>query len=745
MMFHQSLPRPPTKVLASSALLVFCAWPGLAQQTAAPAQRPLRNELAGSASPYLRSAANQPVHWQAWGEDVFALAKRLDRPIYLDIGAIWCHWCHVMDQESYENPEIAAMINDLFIPLKVDRDLRPDIDQRYQRAVVELAGRGGWPLTAFLTPDGEVFYGGTYFPPETLKAVASQVAQGYRQQRHRVAFTAQAVRRQLMTVFTGKTDTVSAEIINAVIEDARQRFDPAWGGFSQAPKFSSSNVVTLLIDRYVQTGDKNLVEMVTTTLDKMAAGGVRDQLSGRFHRYTTDRHWRVPHFEVMLYTQAEILSNYLNAYALTGTDLYRDVAEGIIDFLKSSFSSPEGGFFASQDADVSLDDEGSYYTWSAGQLEAAVSAAEAEALRRYYDIRPRGEMANVPKAKDPTQNVLWVAMLPEKIAKELRRPVEEVTRLIESGRRKMREVRRARRAPPIDRTIFSDWNGLMVSSYLKAYEILGHDEARDFALKTLDFILEHSFEPAAGLYHSYLDGERHVPGLLDDQVMIARALLDAYEVTGEPRYLARARQIIEWTVAHLWDAKGGGFFDTRPTPNAVGLLAIPRKAIQDTPSTSGNAVAAQVLNRLYYLTQENRYRDYARRTIESFAGRARDEGTFVAALGIAAEEYLEYPTTVVVIGRAGDPVAGSLRRAALTAFRPGKIVMRVEPDRVDRKQLPAAVTPVLDSIGPERWPLAFVCSGTSCAPPTGNATEVASLVKTFGLQPRAPGASPRRQ
>lgn len=728
--------------VAASAIVLADpgSWVGAAAQTDQPQ---LRNELAESSSPYLRSAAKQPVHWQEWTNDVFALARRLDRPIYLDIGAIWCHWCHEMDRESYENPEIAALINDLFIPVKVDRDLRPDIDQRYQRVISELNGSGGWPLTAFLTPDGNVFYGGTYLPPETLKPVVRQASQGYRNDRDRVVFTAQALRRRLAGLSSGTAGTVSAGIIDQVVDNIRRNFDSAEGGFADAPKFPTSNAITLLIDRYVQTGDRRLLEMVTKTLDKMAAGGVRDQLSGRFHRYATDRYWRLPHFEVMLYTEAEVLANYLDAYALTGRDSYRQVAEELIDFLQSSFSGTEGGFFATQDADASPDDEGSYYTWSVAQLDAAVSAAEADVLKRLYDIRPRGEMANAPKTNDPAQNVLWVAATPEQIARDVRRPVDEVNRLIESGRRKMIAVRTARRTPAIDRNILSDWNGMMVSSYLKAYETLGDEEARAFALKTLDFILRRSFDANAGLYHSLLGSERLVPGLLDDQVMIARALLDAYEVTGEPIYLMRARQIMVWTIQNLWDAGGGGFFDSRPNPNAAGLLAIPRKEIRDAPSTSGNAVAAQVLNRLYYLTQDTRFRDFARRTIETFAGRARDEGTIVAALGIAAGEYLEYPTTAVVIGRAGDPVAASLHRAALTTFRPGKMVLRVEPDRVDRQQLPAAVRPVLDGIGPERWPLAFVCSGTVCALPTASPTEVTSLVKNFGRRQEAPDA-PRR-
>jgi uncharacterized protein YyaL (SSP411 family) len=728
------------RVLCLAAAIVLTQSGLAVRATAQGSQLQLRNELAESSSPYLRAAARQPVHWQQWSMAVFELARRLDRPIFLEIGAIWCHWCHEMDRESYENREIAALVNELFVPVKVDRDLRPDIDQRYQRAVSDFNGSAGWPLIAFLTPDGNVFYGGTYLPPETFRSVARQVAEGYRKDRDRVALTARSLRARLATLSSGPPGAVSTQILDQVLDDIRRNFDSAEGGFSTgAPKFPTSNAATLLIHRYVQTGDRRLLEMVTKTLDEMADGGLRDQLSGRFHRYTTDRAWRVPHFEVMLYTQAEVLSTYLDAYALTGRPLYRQVAEELIAFLQTSFAGRDGGFSASQDADASADDDGSYYTWNVAQLAAAVSPAEADVLERYYDIRPRGEMASAPKTKDPTQNVLWVAATPGQIATELRKPVGEIERTIESGRRKLIEARRARRPPAIDRNLLSDWNGMMVSSYLKAYEVLGHEEARSFALATLDFILKRSVSANAGVYHSLLGSELQVPGLLDDQVMIARALLDAYQVTANPTYLTRAGQIMTWTLQHLWDASGGGFFDSRPNPAAAGLLGVPRKEIRDTPSTSGNAVAVQVLNRLHHLTQDTRFREFARRTIEAFASRARDEGTIVAALAVATEGYLEHPTTAVVIGRAADPAAASLHRAALSAFRPGKLVIRVEPDRVDRQQLPPAVRPVLDGIAPERWPLAFVCSGTACALPTASPEDVTALVKNFGRGVKPPG------
>lgn len=706
--------------------------PGSSGSESAAATGTLHNNLANSPSAYLRSAADQPVHWQPWGDEAFALAALLDKPVYLDIGAIWCHWCHVMDRESYENPAIAALINEHFVPIKVDRDLRPDIDQRYQRAVAVLTGASGWPLTAFLTPAGEVVYGATYLPPSQLLVLLPEVAAVYHSEPEKVASATAALREHLRdNVFGGVAGEVSETLVEAAVQTARERFDAEWGGFGEAPKFPQGNALELLLARHVATSDDSLLEMVTTTLDRMATGGIRDQLSGRFHRYSTDKYWRLPHFEIMLYDQAEILSNYLDAFALTGSELYRRVAMEQIAFLTRSFSFAAGGFFANQDADTSLDDDGSYYTWSVDQLNRVVDADEAEVLRHHFDIRDSGEMAVNGEQLD--QNVLWIAAEPAVIAPRVGKSLGAVEELLASGRTKLRAARQLRRAPQIDRSLYSDGNGMMVSSFLKAYATLGDEPARDFALRTLDFLLDNTRAADGSMYHAWLDGEARVAGLLDDQVMVARALLDAYATTGETRYLNSARALVAWALDHLWDTDAGGFFDAEPDPDAIGLLSTPRKPVQDAPSASGNGVGAQVLNRLYYLTQDDVYRQRAGETIAAFAGQMPAAGISAAALAIAVQQYVQYPTTVVIVGAGDNPLSRALHTAALGAFRPGKVLIVARPEELDRDRLPEPVAAIVESVDSSRWPLAFVCSAATCAPPTNDVKRLHELIERFEL------------
>src|SRR5271154_1568901 len=392
------------------------------------------NSLSKASSAYLRSAMHQPIRWHEWGEEAFATAQRENKPILLDIGAVWCHWCHVMDRESYDSPEIAEIINERFIAVKVDRDERPDIDSRYQVAVSSISGQGGWPLTAFLTPDGKPFYGGTYFPPDdhygrpSFKRVLLAISDAFHEKHGDVVEQAKMVENAISHAesFTGKSATFSPAVVDAIVKSALEMFDPANGGFGSAPKFPHPSTLDLLIDQYVRSGDEQIRGVFVSTLEKMARGGVYDQLAGGFHRYSVDERWVVPHFEKMCYDNSELLKNYVHAYQATGSEFFAGVAKDIIRWMDEWLSDREhGGFYASQDADISMDDDGDYFTWTLAEALAVLSDEEARVASLYYDISEVGEMQH-----DSTKNVLWVSALPEEIAARMSVGVSKVLDLL---------------------------------------------------------------------------------------------------------------------------------------------------------------------------------------------------------------------------------------------------------------------------------------------------------------------------
>ncbi len=378
------------------------------------------NRLKDSASPYLRSAAHQPIDWHEWGDPAFARAEAEDKPILLDIGAVWCHWCHVIDRESYENSEIAKIINENFVAIKVDRDERPDVDARYQSAVSAISGQGGWPLTGFLLPNGKPFFGGTYFPPEDamgrpgFRRILLAVADSYRNKRAELVRAADHLADAVAQaeVFTGARGEFDPGIVDEQIASVTKQFDIKNGGFGHAPKFPHSSAVDLILERYQQTKEKHLLAMVETTLEKMARGGVYDQLAGGFHRYSVDERWLVPHFEKMSYDNSELLKNYLHGAQTTNNWIMGETAEGIIAWVNEVLSDQQnGGFFASQDADYSLDDDGDYFTWTLDEVRAALTPEESRIAELYYDVEAHGEMHH-----NPAKNVLWVAREFDEIA-----------------------------------------------------------------------------------------------------------------------------------------------------------------------------------------------------------------------------------------------------------------------------------------------------------------------------------------
>src|SRR4051812_11046208 len=401
------------------------------------------NRLSEAASAYLQSAAHQPIHWFPWGPEAFSIAASANKPVLLDIGAVWCHWCHVMDGESYENPDIASFLNENFICIKVDRDERPDVDTRYQRAVQTLTQQGGWPLTAFLTPAGEVFFGGTYFPPDGkfgrpgFRSVFASVLDAYRSRREQVQGQAQAIRRvldeHLNEVAPGEP---TAALLDDAVEQMARFFDKVNGGFGSQPKFPHPGAIALLLHRWFDQPSEQIRTMVDRTLEAMAWGGMYDQLGGGFHRYSVDAEWIVPHFEKMSYDNSELLKVYLDAYAVFGNEEYADVARGIVRWVREVASSAAGGYAASQDADVGLEDDGDYFTWTRNEAAAVLEPDELEVAAAYYDIGTAGEMQH-----DPAKNVLFVASTVGALAVRMRRSEAEVGGLLRSAQDKLRAAR----------------------------------------------------------------------------------------------------------------------------------------------------------------------------------------------------------------------------------------------------------------------------------------------------------------
>jgi uncharacterized protein YyaL (SSP411 family) len=699
------------------------------------------NRLKDSASPYLRSAAHQPINWHEWGNVAFARAKSEDKPILLDIGAVWCHWCHVIDRESYENPEIAKIINDNFVAIKVDRDERPEVDSRYQSAISALSGQGGWPLTGFLLPNGKPFYGGTYFPPDDhngrpgLRRILMAVADSYRSKRADLERAANSISEAVAQAetFAGARAKFDLSVVDAQLQSITKLFDMRHGGFGQSPKFSHASVIELLLERYQQTKGKHLLAMAETTLEKMARGGVYDQLAGGFHRYSVDERWLVPHFEKMSYDNSELLRNYLHTYQVTQNPFFREIAEGIIGWVNDVLSDQaHGGFYASQDADYSLEDDGDYFTWTVSEVREGLLPEEARVMELYYDVQPQGEMHH-----NPAKNVLWVARDPASIAEALGGHETAVRLTIARARDKMLATRLRRITPYIDTTMYVSWNAMFVSAYLDAARILGGslgENSAEFASKTMDRMLREAWSESRGFSHRI--GGPVLEGTLDDQVFGINALLDAYEATLNPRYFEAAQRTLDYTIASYADLKGGGFFDRAVDAAPISGLDVRRKPFQDSPTPGANSVAAITLIRMHALTGDERYLSLAERTLEAFAGIAPQYGLFAATYGLAATLFAQHPIQVVITGRADDPVAQSLEAAASRVFRLGKSVLRLTPG-ASLRNFARALKETLPHLSADKA-VAIVCAGQNCLPPTDDPVHLANLLSAGAVGAATP-------
>ena len=709
------------------------------------------NSLSRASSSYLRSAMHQPVRWHEWGEEAFETARRENKPILLDIGAVWCHWCHVMDRESYEDPEIAEIVNERFVAIKVDRDERPDIDSRYQVAIQAISGQGGWPLTAFLTSEGKPFYGGTYFPPDdhygrpSLRRVLLAISDAYQNKNSDVSEQATLVEGAIANSesMAGKTGEFSLQVVEEIVESALRSFDETNGGFGSAPKFPHPSMIDLLIEQYVRgsRGDERprpsvgakpheeLKHVFATTLEKMARGGAYDQLAGGFHRYSVDEHWIVPHFEKMSYDNSELLKNYVHAFHATRDEFFADVARDIIRWMDEWLSDREhGGFYASQDADISLEDDGDYFTWTVDEAKAVLTEEEAQVACLHYDINEVGEMHH-----NPAKNVLYQRAPAEEIATRLKLPRDRVIELLNSAKRKMYAARLQRPTPYIDKTIYTGWNALCISAYLAAARALNLQNARRFALRSLDRILSSAWDENRGLYHAvaYSDKQataKQSAGFLDDYASTAIACLDAYEATSDMTYFRSAQKIADQMIARLYDPASGGFFDSRSAESSLGVLSAPRKPFQDSPTPAGNPMAAIALTRLHAFTGEATHRDQAQRTLELLAGVAAQYGIFAGTYGLAINALEISHSEIVVVGE--DEIADALYAYAIAQSSSGNSILRLTCAHAAEQNLPpslAATIPHIPAVK-QRQTCAVVCSAGSCKPPAHTVEQLGQIL-----------------
>jgi uncharacterized protein YyaL (SSP411 family) len=700
------------------------------------------NSLSRAASAYLRSAQHQPIEWNQWGADAFARAQRENKPVLLDVGAAWCHWCHVMDRESYENPEVARIINQRFVAVKVDRDERPDVDSRYQAAVAAISGQGGWPLTAFLTPEGRPYFGGTYFPPEDrygrpgFPRVLLLMADAFANRREEVEETAQGVMHAIEhnESFSGRAalagelapgSRTGVALLEKLLDSMLKQFDARNGGFGSQPKFPHPAALDFLIDVASRGGREaeQARHAAAVTLQKMAAGGIYDQLAGGFHRYSVDERWGVPHFEKMAYDNSELLKSYSHAaQSFAGMEAgpeMRRVAEDILRWMDEWLSDREhGGFYASQDADVSLEDDGDYFTWTREEAAAVLSAEEFAAVERYYDLRVVGDMHHHPQ-----KNVL------HRTGSTL---MAEEDGVLAGAKRKMYGARLLRKTPFVDKTVYTGWNGMCISAYLAAGRILGLSAPVEFALRSLDRLLRTAWSAQGMMAHVVAYGEtaaeksaaEPVKGTLEDYAFVANASLDAWEATGEMRYFTASRQICDAMLARFHDRTGGGFFDTEANAAALGALTARRKPLQDAPTPAGNPTAATALLRVAALTGEEGYQTRAFETLETFAGIVEHFGLYAASYGLALRRAVEGIEQVCVIG--DGAAAEELLSAAMARYAVNRSVIRLRRDQLGA--LPPALAETLTHLPEREGSVAVVCRGGVCLPPIDQADRLRAVL-----------------
>jgi uncharacterized protein len=668
------------------------------------------NALIGETSPYLLQHAHNPVRWFPWGEAALGRAQQEDKPVLLSIGYAACHWCHVMERESFENETIAALMNELFICIKVDREERPDLDAIYMQAVQMMTGHGGWPLTVFLTPDQKPFYGGTYYPPEDRRGmpgfgrVLRGVAMAYRERRDDIVRESAAIVRELQReprILPARTDAPPRPNLDEAASRLAANYDARHGGFGAAPKFPASMALEFLMRCYHRTRSPHILEIVEHTLQQMAAGGIYDQLGGGFHRYSVDAAWLIPHFEKMLYDNALLSRVYLHAYLLTGNTLYRTVVEESLDYILREMTSPEGGFYATQDAD-SEGEEGKFYTWDMREVEGLLGGQDAEWFCRYYGVTAEGHLDG--------RNILHVPQ-PIGVAAGLQNTGErEMASLLQHGKRILLHARDQRIKPARDEKILTAWNGLMIKSLAEAAQSLQRPDYGAAAARCAGFLLA-EVESSAGLRHSYKDGLAKIDGFLDDYACLADALLSLYETDFNPRWLDHAARLAAAATERFLDPDGVGFFLTQAEQN---LVCRP-KDLYDNATPSGNSVAALALLRLAKFTGAESLRNPAVSLLHALSAVMAQHPSAFGNLLCALDFYLSDGLEIAIIGDPGGEETRALLQEVYRHYLPNRILACGDD---------SAVPMLRGRAGLAGRPCAYVCRDNTCHAPVATPADL---------------------
>jgi uncharacterized protein len=696
------------------------------------------NRLANEKSPYLLQHAHNPVDWYPWGPEAFEKANTEDKPIFLSIGYSTCHWCHVMERESFETEAIAEVLNRYFIPIKVDREERPDVDRIYMLFVQSTTGGGGWPMSVWLTPELKPFFGGTYFPPDNrygrpgFKTVLESLARAWSNDRAKIVESSIEVTKQLAEHAGAGSTAAAADstVLDTAFYGFRRIFDARLGGFGGAPKFPRPVVHNFLVRYHARTHNDEALDMVLTTLREMAKGGMHDQMGGGFHRYSVDERWFVPHFEKMLYDQAQLAISYLEAYQITRDEFFAGVARDILDYVLRDLTHPDGGFYSAEDADSALDPaqpnikgEGAFYIWSYEELGRLLDPGTLEWFCFRYGVERDGNVHEDPHGEFRGRNILYEAHTPEQTASKFKASTEDMPTALATAAAVLLQARSKRVRPHLDDKVLTAWNGLMISAFAKGAQILGEPLYAEAARRATGFLLRHMYDPErVQLLRRFREGEAAIAGFLDDYAFFVQALLDLYETDFETYHLELAAQLANKMRERFEDLDAGGFFSTA---DGDSNLILRMKDDYDGAEPSGNSMAALGLLRLAHITGREDFRMSAERTLAAFSGRLASIGAAVPQLLVAVMYSLAAPRQVVLAGPKED--VARMLQVVRSRFLPDTTVIVIDDD--SRAAL-SRYAPVLAEMKPVNGCVtAYVCENFACQLPTTGVDKLAELLQ----------------